>query len=614
MKAKLSIFIAIIFITVIIALLSYNLMFENVDIRTQLQKAWKWGNIGKSRIKIDSTKKVEVYRAQLDSAFYDGSKINLASVNDTQIKNLSILGKIWGFLKYYHPQIAEGNYNWDFELFRILPKVISSKSKKERDNYLLDWIDELGPVIPCDTCKTHISGDYKQIPDLAWINNKNLEPMMKEKLDFIHKNRNQKNNYYVSLAPGVSNPVFKHENPYKNLIYPDTGYRILALYRYWNIVQYFSPYKYAIGEDWNKVLDESIPKFIKAKDALEYRLESLKLIGRINDTHANIWGQDSILSDYHGKYYSPVQVKFIEDQLVITGYYNNDLGEKTGLKIGDIILYINDIEVNEILIDKLPFYPASNYSTKLRDIAKNILRGNNKKTKLGILSDNKRTIRMIERYLPDSLNLKIDWAYNKPNSCYKFITENIGYIYLGNIKSNLIPTIFKKFKDTKGIVIDIRNYPSEFVVFSMGKYLVPRQMEFVKFTKGNINYPGWFDWTNTIKVGEENADFYKGKVVILINEITLSQAEYTTMAFRTSPNAVVVGSTTAGADGNVSPFYLPGNIRTMITGIGVYYSDGQETQRVGIIPDIEIKPTIGGIKNGRDELLEKAIEIIEESR
>ena len=44
--------------------------------------------------------------------------------------------------------------------------------------------------------------------------------------------------------------------------------------------------------------------------------------------------------------------------------------------------------------------------------------------------------------------------------------------------------------------------------------------------------------------------------------------------------------------------------------IGVYYPDGKETQRIGIVPDIEIKPTIAGIRSGRDELLEKAIELI----
>ena len=49
----------------------------------------------------------------------------------------------------------------------------------------------------------------------------------------------------------------------------------------------------------------------------------------------------------------------------------------------------------------------------------------------------------------------------------------------------------------------------------------------------------------------------------------------------------------------------------MISGIGVYYPDGTETQRIGIVPDIGLKPTIRGIYEGRDEILEKAIELIE---
>lgn len=84
------------------------------------------------------------------------------------------------------------------------------------------------------------------------------------------------------------------------------------------------------------------------------------------------------------------------------------------------------------------------------------------------------------------------------------------------------------------------------------------------------------------------------------------------MGLRTAPRATVIGSTTAAADGNVSKIVLPGGIDTMISGIGVYYPDGKETQRIGIIPDMEIKPTIKGIREGRDELLEKAISIIKE--
>jgi len=83
------------------------------------------------------------------------------------------------------------------------------------------------------------------------------------------------------------------------------------------------------------------------------------------------------------------------------------------------------------------------------------------------------------------------------------------------------------------------------------------------------------------------------------------------MAFQSSPRVKVVGSQTAGADGNISPFTLPGGINTMISGLGVFYPDGTLTQKIGIKIDYLIKPTIKGIIGGKDELLEKAVAILE---
>ena len=87
----------------------------------------------------------------------------------------------------------------------------------------------------------------------------------------------------------------------------------------------------------------------------------------------------------------------------------------------------------------------------------------------------------------------------------------------------------------------------------------------------------------------------------------MSQAEYTTMAFRTAPGAIVIGSTTAGADGNVSTVPLPAGLSSYISGLGVFYPDHTPTQRVGIIPDVAMTPTIAGIRAGRDELVDEAI-------
>ena len=62
-----------------------------------------------------------------------------------------------------------------------------------------------------------------------------------------------------------------------------------------------------------------------------------------------------------------------------------------------------------------------------------------------------------------------------------------------------------------------------------------------------------------------------------------------------------------GHDGNISPIPLPGGINSMISGIGVFYPDGTPTQRIGIVPDLEVLPTVEGIRAGRDEVLEAAV-------
>jgi C-terminal processing protease CtpA/Prc len=61
---------------------------------------------------------------------------------------------------------------------------------------------------------------------------------------------------------------------------------------------------------------------------------------------------------------------------------------------------------------------------------------------------------------------------------------------------------------------------------------------------------------------------------------------------------------------SISSDNLPGQIITYFSGIGIYFSNGKPAQKVGILPDIEVHPTIKGIREGRDEVLEKAIEII----
>jgi hypothetical protein len=182
--------------------------------------------------------------------------------------------------------------------------------------------------------------------------------------------------YYIALHENVGNPDFKNEKEYLRNTYPDVGFRLLTLFRYWNIIQYYFPYKNLIEEDWKKVLESFIPKMVDAKNETEYTIAVLEMIARVHDTHANVWGSNQILAKYFGEKYAAVELSFVENKAVVVRYHDQKLGKESGLEIGDVIITVNTRPVEEIVKESLNRTPASNYPTQLRDIARNLLRTN----------------------------------------------------------------------------------------------------------------------------------------------------------------------------------------------------------------------------------------------
>ena len=333
------------------------------------------------------------------------------------------------------------------------------------------------------------------------------------------------------------------------------------------------------------------------------------MIGEINDTHAANLGGGSAIAELRGNKFAPFRVWFVEGKLVVTDYYNWDLKETAGLEIGNVITHINGEEIGAIVENVKKNYPASNELARLQNISFDLLRSNNNTISITYNSSGSSRQKELQLYTRDMLNMYRSYKVNPNDKSYKLLDGNIGYITLATIKNEDVPIIKESFKNTKGIVIDIRNYPSTFVPFFLGSYFVSQPTPFVKFTVGNVNNPGEFTFTPVLEIPNTDETF-QGKLIVIVNEASISQSEYTAMAFRAGDHTTIIGSTTAGADGNVSSIVLPERLQTSISGIGVYYQDGAQTQRVGIVPDIWVEPTINGIIQGRDELLEKAIEII----
>ncbi|MCL5128580.1 S41 family peptidase [Algibacter sp. L4_22] len=556
---------------------------------------------------VQTLKEIEqpVYKATLDNEFDLNSKIEFPELNEELVSNLELLGKVWGFLKYNHPEVGKGNYNWDFELFRILPNFLKVKGNLERDKVILEWIKKYGEIDACAKCIDTKAVSFVK-PDMLWLEGFSLSSELKNKINYIYKNRFQGKHYYIDKGP-TGNPNFVNEKYYYSMLYNDDGFKLLALYRYWNMIHYFFPYKHLTDKDWSKVLKEYIPEFIKSEGKLEYEKKCILLISDINDTHATTSVGFNNVTKKRGEFYPPFKVEFVEDKLVVTDYYNPELKETSKVEVGDVITHINNKSV-EFIVDSIsPYYPASNGAAKMRDISKDLLRFNKKNIDIDFISNEIKKHEFISFYPLEQLNTK--WYKWTGEKSYKLLENNIGYVTLKSIKTEDIPILKETFENTKGIIIDIRNYPSAFVPYKLGSYFVSSRTPFVKIAKFNKDNPGEFNFSEPLNL-ENDTITYKGKLVVLVNEYSQSQSEFTAMAFRAGENTTIVGSTTAGADGSVSDIYLPGGLLTRISGNGIYYPDGAETQRIGIVPDVVIRPTVEGIKKGRDEVLEKAIEIL----
>ena len=103
---------------------------------------------------------------------------------------------------------------------------------------------------------------------------------------------------------------------------------------------------------------------------------------------------------------------------------------------------------------------------------------------------------------------------------------------------------------------------------------------------------------------------YAKPVVVLINAQAQSQPEFVAIWLRNSGRFTFVGSHTTGATGTSSFIYLPGGARLGFTSVRVRYADGSRFQNIGITPDVAVEPTIEGIRQGRDEVLEKGIDVL----
>jgi len=214
----------------------------------------------------------------------------------------------------------------------------------------------------------------------------------------------------------------------------------------------------------------------------------------------------------------------------------------------------------------------------------------------------------------DLVRDNVNYAISKAKPQYKLIEEGIWYLNIDKIEMDTINKLLLSLEKCKAIICDARGYVKnnhEFINHLMKSddttsswMQVP---QIIYPDQKNITGYAKFNWMSGMKAKKP----YLGnkKVIYIIDGTAISYAESCMGYIEGYKLATIIGQPTAGTNGNVNPFDLAGGFTIPWTGMKVLKHNGSQHHGIGILPDIYVSKTIQGIKEGRDEFLEKAIEI-----
>jgi len=217
---------------------------------------------------------------------------NLANISSPKTQEyyerLFYTCKVWGFVKYFHSATANCSINLDSVFVHKLPAIQTAANNAEFNQILLDLINSPGepalPTIPLPV----VPDSLKYNLNLDWFQDEVFSQPVKDALDTIRSRFRPRLHCLVGVAFFNGNPTFDNDILYNSntVLYPEESLRILALFRYWNIINYFYPYKNILDQNWDETLAEILPLVTEATTATEYNLALLILAKRINDSHA----------------------------------------------------------------------------------------------------------------------------------------------------------------------------------------------------------------------------------------------------------------------------------------------------------------------------------------
>jgi hypothetical protein len=371
--------------------------------------------------------------------------------------------------------------------------------------------------------------------------------------------------------------------------------RVAAVVIAWNVFQHFYPYFDVVGADWDAVLTESLAKALADSGADDFLLTLRRLVARLEDGHGNVWREGK--SARRG--YLPFKVDWIERRVVVTGAPR--LGT---LRPGDVVVSVDGKPGIRLLEDAEQYISGSPQWRRYRSLWSFGAAKPGSKAGLVVEREGRRFRAIVRR---TAKQYPHDEAVEHER--IQELGPGVFYVNLDKASTEEIAGRMRDLAAAKGVVFDLRGYPnadSEFICHLLRKkdtsgawMRIPRTIYPDRERLAGWDDDGWFMKPARPHIG--------GKVVFLTDGRAISAAESYMSFIEWYKLAPIVGQPTAGTNGNINELHLPGGYGVRWTGMRVVKHDGSRHHLVGIRPTVPAERTVRGVREGRDEFLERAL-------
>jgi Peptidase family S41 len=402
--------------------------------------------------------------------------------------------------------------------------------------------------------------------------------------------------------PTVPNPWQEPAASRQSLTALNRSTRLAGVAIAWGVMQHFYPYFDMVETDWDAALLAALSDAADDADELAYLETLARLIAKLQDGHGQVSNPRLMPT-----LILPVYLGWAGADLVVTGRQPSAPAE---IAVGDTIIAIGGQSVDDRCAELAQRISAATDGWRRMWLIALLCRGS---------SDDAVRVR-VRKLDGDELDatlvpIPLDSIQEEKPTRRANGTElapGIRYFDLDGAELETLTPLYDELVAASAVIFDLRGYPANAAV-DLLVHLIGEDATSPIWNIPIVTTPDREDWTyNTERwTLEPQAPRLAAKIAFLTNGVAISYAETILGIVEHYRLGDIVGSATAGTNGNVNLFELPGGYKVRWTGMQVLKHDGSRHHGVGIQPTIPVEPTAQGIADRRDEVLEKAIEALQ---